>query len=66
MLSLFNKAESMRGESTVERSNTVALDFGRELFGNIGAIVFACLVAVSCFGAVNCKTARHLRLWKLS
>lgn len=43
----------MHGESTVERSNTVALDFGRELFGNVGAIVFACLVAISCFGAVN-------------
>ncbi|KAF8609886.1 amino acid transporter [Ceratobasidium sp. AG-I] len=40
-------------KSTVERSNTVALDFGRELFGKVGAIVFACLVAISCFGAVN-------------
>ncbi|KAG8746914.1 hypothetical protein FRC10_003085 [Ceratobasidium sp. 414] len=49
----FTKAKSMCGESTVARSNTVALDFGRELFGNIGAVVFACLVAVSCFGAVN-------------
>lgn len=44
----------------MERSNTVALDFGRELFGSVGAIVFACLVAISCFGAVNGKMPPHL------
>lgn len=40
-------------KSIVSRSNTIALDFGRALFGPVGAIVFACLVAVSCFGALN-------------
>ncbi|EUC61696.1 amino acid transporter [Rhizoctonia solani AG-3 Rhs1AP] len=38
---------------TVELSNTIALDFGRELFGGIGAVVFAAVVAISCFGASN-------------
>ncbi|GBE82155.1 hypothetical protein SCP_0405350 [Sparassis crispa] len=38
---------------TVGLSNTVALDFGRALFGPIGGIVFACMVATSCFGALN-------------
>lgn len=34
-------------------SNTVALDFGRAMFGRVGAVVFACMVAFSCFGALN-------------
>jgi len=34
-------------------SNTVALDFGRALFGPIGGTIFAIMVAVSCFGALN-------------
>jgi len=38
-------------------SNTVALDFGRTLFGPIGGIIFAVMVAISCFGALN---GRHL------
>ncbi|QRV85826.1 amino acid permease [Ceratobasidium sp. AG-Ba] len=54
--------KGMRGESTVARSNTVALDFGRELFGNIGAVVFACLVAISCFGAINSSMFTSARL----
>jgi len=37
----------------VERSNTVALDFGRAIFGAIGGIIFSVMVAVSCFGALN-------------
>lgn len=43
----------VRGESTVERSNTVALDFGHALFGKAGGIIFACMVAFSCVGALN-------------
>jgi amino acid transporter len=39
-------------KDTVGRSNTVALDFGRTLFGSVGAIVFSCVVAFSCFGAL--------------
>lgn len=34
-------------------SNTVAVDFGRALFGSVGGTVFAFMVAVSCFGALN-------------
>ncbi|KAI0322225.1 L-methionine transporter [Amylostereum chailletii] len=37
----------------VARSNTVALDFGRALFGPIGGSIFAFMVAFSCFGALN-------------
>src|SRR4051794_3259021 len=40
-------------QATVERSNTVALDFGRALFGSTGAIIFSVMVAFSCFGALN-------------
>ncbi|GLB34923.1 putative amino acid permease [Lyophyllum shimeji] len=38
---------------TVSLSNTVALDFGRVLFGPLGGIIFASMVAFSCFGALN-------------
>ena len=37
----------------MERSNTVALDFGRAIFGAIGGIIFSAMVAISCFGALN-------------
>ncbi|KAF9053722.1 amino acid transporter [Hymenopellis radicata] len=40
-------------KSVVGLSNTVALDFGRALFGPIGGTIFACMVAFSCFGALN-------------
>ena len=34
-------------------SNTVAMDFGRALFGPLGGSIFAFMVALSCFGALN-------------
>lgn len=40
-------------KATVSISNTVAMDFGRTLFGPIGGTIFACMVAFSCFGALN-------------
>ncbi|KAF7304904.1 L-methionine transporter [Mycena kentingensis (nom. inval.)] len=40
-------------KTTISLSNTVAMDFGRALFGSIGGTIFAILVAVSCFGALN-------------
>lgn len=40
-------------KETVAKSNTVALDFGRSLFGPIGGVLFAVMVAISCFGALN-------------
>lgn len=43
----------MLDKETVGLSNTVALDFGRALFGPVGGMVFALMVAISCFGALN-------------
>ncbi|KAI5123359.1 hypothetical protein M0805_001780 [Coniferiporia weirii] len=40
-------------KTTVSLSNTVALDFGRAVFGPLGGSLFAFLVAFSCFGALN-------------
>ena len=40
-------------QAIVGSSNTVALDFGRAIFGRAGGIVFAGMVAFSCFGALN-------------
>ncbi|EKM55586.1 uncharacterized protein PHACADRAFT_93389 [Phanerochaete carnosa HHB-10118-sp] len=40
-------------KTTVGMSNTVALDFGHAVFGRVGGIVFAVMVAFSCFGALN-------------
>ncbi|KAI3610438.1 L-methionine transporter [Moniliophthora roreri] len=40
-------------KALVGLSNTVAMDFGRALFGSIGGNVFAFMVAFSCFGALN-------------
>ncbi|KAF8636695.1 hypothetical protein AX17_003500 [Amanita inopinata Kibby_2008] len=40
-------------KATVGSSNTVAMDFGRALWGPIGGSIFAFMVAFSCFGALN-------------
>ncbi|KAF5330764.1 hypothetical protein D9619_005512 [Psilocybe cf. subviscida] len=40
-------------KSIVGLSNTIAMDFGRALFGPIGGVLFAFMVAFSCFGALN-------------
>ena len=40
-------------KNLVSHSNTVALDFGKAIFGPAGGIAFAIVVAVSCFGALN-------------
>jgi amino acid transporter len=37
----------------VASTNTVALDFGRVTLGKFGAVVFSCLVSISCFGALS-------------
>lgn len=42
-----------QSQNTVGLSNTVAIDFGRALFGPIGGVIFAAMVAFSCFGALN-------------
>lgn len=46
----------------VKRTNTVALDFGSAIFGTVGGIVFAVLVAFSCFGALNGQIYTTARL----
>lgn len=40
-------------QGLVTLSNTVAMDFGRALFGTVGAVVFSVMVAVSSFGALT-------------
>ncbi|KAJ3883499.1 L-methionine transporter [Lentinula edodes] len=40
-------------KNLVGLSNTVAMDFGRAIFGPWGGTVFAFMVAFSCFGALN-------------
>jgi hypothetical protein len=40
-------------KDVVSRSNSVAMDFGRALFGSVGGTTFAFMVAFSCFGALN-------------
>lgn len=40
-------------------SNTVAMDFGRAIFGSVGAVVFSVVVAVSSFGALSGLPTRH-------
>lgn len=47
---------------TVGVSNTVALDFGRALFGPAGGVFFAAMVVISCFGALNGSTFTSARL----
>ena len=46
----------------VKRTNTVALDFGSAIFGTVGGIIFAFLVAFSCFGALNGQIYTTARL----
>lgn len=48
--------------SQVKRTNTVALDFGSAIFGSTGGIVFAIIVAFSCFGALNSQIYTSSRL----
>lgn len=39
--------------STIEASNTVAVQFGSKVFGPVGALILALVVSASCFGALN-------------
>ncbi|KAL4801710.1 amidase signature domain-containing protein [Aspergillus unguis] len=39
--------------STIEATNTIAVQFGSQVFGSIGALIFALVVSASCFGALN-------------
>ena len=48
--------------ATINRSNTVAVQFGNQVFGPIGALVLALIVSASCFGALNATTFTSGRL----
>ncbi|MCO5562914.1 hypothetical protein L7F22_016550 [Adiantum nelumboides] len=46
----------------VSQTNTVALDFGSAVLGSTGGILFALIVAFSCFGALNGQVYTTARL----
>lgn len=48
--------------STIESSNTIAVSFGAQVFGPVGAFLFALIVAGSCFGALNAQCFTSGRL----
>ena len=48
--------------ATIEKSNTVAVQFGSKVFGPVGALVLALTVGASCFGALNASTFTSGRL----
>ncbi|KAJ6120201.1 hypothetical protein N7523_004481 [Penicillium sp. IBT 18751x] len=48
--------------STIESSNTVAVQFGSKVFGSVGAVILALVVGASCFGALNATTFTSGRL----
>lgn len=49
-------------QDTIISSNTIAVKFGRVVFGPIGSLVLALIVAASCFGALNAATFTTGRL----
>jgi len=46
----------------INKSNTVAVQFGSKVFGPIGALLLALTVGASCFGALNATTFTSGRL----
>lgn len=48
--------------ATINKSNTVAVQFGNKVFGGIGSVVLALIVSGSCFGALNATTFTSGRL----
>jgi amino acid transporter len=48
--------------ATIEKSNTVAVQFGSKVFGPVGALILALTVGASCFGALNASTFTAGRL----
>jgi len=49
-------------KAVIDHSNTVAVLFGSQIFGPIGALVLALIVSASCFGALNATTFTSSRL----
>jgi amino acid transporter len=48
--------------SAIDSTNTVAVMFGSKVFGPIGSLVFALIVSMSCFGALNATAFTSGRL----
>jgi amino acid transporter len=48
--------------STLQKTNTVAVQFGAKVFGPVGALILALVVSASCFGALNAMTFTSGRL----
>jgi amino acid transporter len=48
--------------SVINSSNTIAVAFGQQVFGRVGSLILALLVAGSCFGALNATTFTSGRL----
>ncbi|KAL0085793.1 L-methionine transporter [Phycomyces blakesleeanus] len=46
----------------VMHTNTVAMDFGKKVFGPVGGILFAVCVALSCFGTANASVFTGARI----
>lgn len=49
-------------KSVIDSSNTVAVQFGSQIFGPIGSLVLALVVSASCFGALNASAFTSGRL----
>lgn len=49
-------------QSTIESSNTIAIEFGQKVFGSVGALILALVVSMSCIGALNATTFTSGRL----
>lgn len=47
---------------TINKTNTVAVQFGSKVFGPIGSLILALIVSASCFGALNATTFTSGRL----
>ena len=47
---------------TVASTNSVALEFGSTVFGSLGGLLFAAMVAFSCLGALNGHLYTYARL----
>lgn len=46
----------------INKSNTVAVQFGSKVFGPVGGLILALIVSASCFGALNATTFTSGRL----
>ncbi|RSM15285.1 hypothetical protein CEP52_000856 [Fusarium oligoseptatum] len=47
---------------SMDGANTVAVMFGSQVFGSVGALILALIVSASCFGALNSSTFTSSRL----